>query len=107
MSQSDTSALQQAAYEAPMVKRQAEIDLERAKRGLEQAKSDYQTKIKQAEAKMREVGTELEQAKNKQAAIQGIMNQFTITAPEVGMVTYIKQWDGSRKGVGGQERAGH
>ncbi|HMC56346.1 MAG TPA: hypothetical protein VKH19_14285, partial [Gemmatimonadaceae bacterium] len=51
-------AKEQAVYEAPTVKRQAEIDYEKAERALAQAKKDYITKTEQAKAKMREVGAE-------------------------------------------------
>ena len=50
-------AKEQAVYEAPTVKRQAEIDYEKATRALAQAKKDYITKVEQAKAKMREVGS--------------------------------------------------
>ena len=51
-------AKEQAQYEAPSVKRQADIDLEKATRALAQAKRDYETKKQQAIAKMSEVGAE-------------------------------------------------
>src|SRR5438105_914679 len=47
-------AKEEAVYEAPTVKRQAEIDYEKAERALAQAKTDYETKTEQARAKMRE-----------------------------------------------------
>ncbi|MEO7966690.1 MAG: RND transporter, partial [Gemmatimonadaceae bacterium] len=48
-------AKEQAIYEAPTIRRQAEIDHEKATRALAQAKIDYKTKTEQAQAKMREV----------------------------------------------------
>src|SRR5262245_62888722 len=45
-------AKEQAAYEAPTIKRQAEIDYEKAQRALEQSKRNLETKTKQAVAKM-------------------------------------------------------
>src|SRR6476659_6006044 len=52
-------AKEQAQYEAPTIKRQAEIDYEKAQRGLEQAKRNLDTKTKQAIAKMTSVGADL------------------------------------------------
>ena len=52
-------AKDQAVYEAPSVRRQAEIDYEKAERALAQARSDYLTRDEQAKAKMREVGADL------------------------------------------------
>ena len=45
-------AKEQAQYEAPTIKRQAEIDYEKAQRALEQSKRNLDTKTKQAVAKM-------------------------------------------------------
>src|SRR5215212_9220557 len=45
-------AREQAKYEAPTIKRQAEIDYEKAQRALEQSKRNLLTKTKQAVAKM-------------------------------------------------------
>src|SRR6185437_2369832 len=58
-------AKDQAAYEAPSIKRQAEIDLEKAQRGLEQAKRNLDTKTKQAVAKMSSVGADLGRQQNQ------------------------------------------
>ncbi len=58
-------AKEQAIYEAPTVKRQAEIDLEKAERALAQAKVDYKTKTEQAQAKMREVGADRDRQQNQ------------------------------------------
>lgn len=95
-------AKEQAVYEAPTVKRQAEIDLEKAERALAQAKVDYKTKTEQAQAKMREVGADLGRQQNKLAVVQAVMQGFTITAPEPGMVIYVKEWNGRKKTVGSQ-----
>lgn len=95
-------AKEQAVYEAPTVKRQAEIDLEKAERALAQAKVDYKTKTEQAQAKMREVGADLGRQQNKLTIVQTVMQGFTITAPAPGMVIYVKEWNGRKKTVGSQ-----
>src|SRR2546423_10634769 len=58
-------AKEQAVFEAPTVKRQAEIDYEKATRAFAQAKVDYQTKTEQAKAKMREVGADVARQQNQ------------------------------------------
>lgn len=93
---------QQSTYEAPSVKRQAEIDLDKAKRAFEQAKSNYITKKAQAEAKMREVGSDVERQSNLLKVMQDVMNGFTIRAPSDGMVIYVKEWNGQKKTQGSQ-----
>jgi len=92
----------QSTYEAPSVKRQAEIDLDKAKRAYEQAKANYVTKKLQAEAKMREVGSEVQRQSNMLKIVQDVMDAFVIRAPSPGMVLYAKEWNGQKKTVGSQ-----
>jgi RND family efflux transporter MFP subunit len=98
-------AKEQSVYEAPTVRRQAEIDLEKATRALAQAKLDYKTKTEQAEAKMREVGADRDRQRNMLAIVQDVMQNFTIKAPAPGMVTYVKEWNGKKKTTGSQVNA--
>ncbi len=98
-------AKEQAKFEAPTIKRQAEIDYEKAERGLEQSKRSLDTKTKQAEAKMSSVGADLGRQENQLKSIQDIMGQFTIKAPSSGMVIYDREWNGKKKGVGSQWNA--
>ncbi len=95
-------AKEQAVYEAPSIQRQAEIDLERAQRALDQAKVDYGTKTEQAKAKMREVGADYDRQKNLLATVQDVMANFTIKAPGPGMVIYIREWNGKKRTAGAQ-----
>jgi RND family efflux transporter MFP subunit len=95
-------AKEQAAYEAPTVKRQAEIEYEKAERALAQAKMDYVTKTSQAQAKMREVGADKDRQTNMMKIAQEVMEGFTVRAPAPGMVIYMKDWNGKKRGVGGQ-----
>ena len=98
-------AKEQSVYEAPTVRRQTEIDLEKAQRALAQAKLDYKTRTEQAEAKMREVGADRDRQKNLLAVVQEVMMNFTIRAPAPGMVTYVKEWSGKKKVTGSQVNA--
>jgi len=95
-------AKDQAQYEAPTIKRQAEIDYEKAQRALEQSKRNLDTKTKQAVAKMSSVGADLGRQQNQLKSIQEVMGNFTIKAPSPGMVIYVKEWNGKKKGVGSQ-----
>jgi RND family efflux transporter MFP subunit len=98
-------AKEQAVYEAPTVRRQAEIDYERAERALAQARSDYETKTEQARAKMREVGADLQRQRNLLRVVQDVMTGFTIRAPAPGMVIYVKEWNGRKRTTGSQVNA--
>jgi multidrug efflux pump subunit AcrA (membrane-fusion protein) len=93
-------AKEQAVYEAPTVQRQTAIDNERAERALTQARSDLQTRTQQAQAKMREMGTEVERQRNTQKQIQDVLAGFTIRAPSPGMVIYVREWNGKKRTAG-------
>src|SRR5436305_418260 len=98
-------AKEQAQYEAPTIKRQAEIDYEKAQRAFDQSKVNYQTKLKQAIAKMAEVGADRDRQANQLKNIQDVMSSFTVKAPSPGMVIYVREWNGKKKGVGSQWNA--
>ena len=98
-------AKEQAAYESPSVKRQVEIDYEKATRQLAQSKINYVTKTQQAVAKMAEVGADVQRQRNKLTSVKDVLGNFTIRAPSPGMVIYVKEWNGKKKGIGSQVSA--
>jgi len=93
-------AKEQAVYEAPTVKRQAEIDFEKAERALAQAGADYVTRTEQAKAKMREVGADVARQRNLLGLVTTVMEGFTIRAPAPGMVIYVTEWNGRKRTTG-------
>ena len=95
-------AKEQATYEAPTVQRQTAIDLERAERALAQARSDLETRTQQAQAKMREVGADVERQRSQLQVVQDVLAGFTIKAPSPGMVIYVREWNGRKRTVGSQ-----
>jgi multidrug efflux pump subunit AcrA (membrane-fusion protein) len=95
-------AKDQSAYEAPSMQRQAEIDLDKARRALDQARANYITKEQQARAKMREVGSDVERQRNLLAIVREVEAAYTIRAPSDGMVIYAKEWNGQKKVAGSQ-----
>lgn len=98
-------AVEQSKYESPAVKRQAQIDFEKAQRQLEQEKKNYVTKTKQAEAKLREIEADLEKEKRELQKIQDLLGKFRISAPENGMVIYKRNRNGSKLTEGGSVSA--
>lgn len=89
-------AVDQSKYESPAVQRQAEIDLDKARRQLAQEKKNYQTKVKQAEAQMSEVEADLQEEQNDLDKIRKLIKEFTVYAPAQGMVIYKRNYDGSK-----------
>ena len=92
--------LQQSIYEPPASIRKLEINLEKLKRDLKERDENYQIKKKQANAKMVEVGTEVSKIRNKLQDLNELLKSFTIYSDSNGMLTYVKNWDGSKKKVG-------
>lgn len=88
--------MEQSVYEPPSVKRQAQIDFEKAERSYNRAVSNYATEQRQAEAKMRAVEADLTIAQRKLDDLNAISAQFTVTAPDTGMVIYHRSWRGER-----------
>lgn len=95
-------AQEQTRYEAPSVQRQADIDYEKAQRALDQGRKDLVTRTEQSQAKMREVGADLERQRNLQQIVIDVMTGFTVRAPASGMVIYVREWNGRKKGAGAQ-----
>jgi len=98
-------AKEQAIYEAPTVRRQTEIDYQRAERALAQARTDLETRTAQAQAKMREMGAEVARQRSMLNVVQDVLAGFTIRAPSPGMVIYVKEWNGKKRTAGSQVNA--
>lgn len=94
--------LDQSQYEPPATVRQAEIDLEKAKRALQQAKENYKIKKQQNVAKMQVVALNKQKQERSLEGMNELMKSFTITAPEDGMVIYKKDWNGKATKKGSQ-----
>ncbi len=92
--------LEQSAYEAPAMRRQAQIDYDRAERSYDQARKNYVTKRKQAIAKIQAVEVDLMKERARMGVLMDTMRDFTILAPADGMVIYAREWNGKKKVVG-------
>ncbi|MCH8329871.1 MAG: HlyD family efflux transporter periplasmic adaptor subunit [Bacteroidetes bacterium] len=92
--------LDQSKFEPPAAIRQAEINLEKSIRALEQAIENYKIKQEQARAKMAEITATLGLQKSKHTQILDLLDRFVIKAPEPGMVIYVREWNGKKKKVG-------
>ena len=86
--------LDQSKFEPPATIKQNEINLEKAKRAYNQALENYTIKKEQNIAKMQEVNANLRKGQRDLSELTSLMAEFTITAPEDGMLIYRKGWDG-------------
>jgi HlyD family secretion protein len=94
--------LDQSKFEPPASIKQAEINLDKAKRAYEQALQNNKIKKDQNVEKMREVAAELRKVKTEHDGMASILAAFSIVAPEDGMVIYRKWWDGKPVKAGSQ-----
>lgn len=92
--------LKQSTYEPPATIKKLEINLEKLQRDLKEKKENYKIKKRQANAKMVQVGTEVSKIKKKLNDLLELLKSFTIYSDGNGMITYNKNWDGSKKKVG-------
>lgn len=86
--------LDQSQFEPPATIKQAEIDLDKARRAFDQAKQNYQIKLEQNKAKMTEVAAERRKSQKEYDEMLNMAQSFRIMAPEPGMVVYHKGYDG-------------
>lgn len=93
--------LDQSQYEPPATIKKYENELEKLQRDKVRAKEEYQLKIEQAKAKMIEETSDLRRRQNRYDDMQEVLSDFTIMAPQAGMVIYTKM--GSERVVEGSQ----
>ncbi|HEX8061097.1 MAG TPA: HlyD family efflux transporter periplasmic adaptor subunit [Cyclobacteriaceae bacterium] len=94
--------LQQSKFEPPATIKQAEINLDKAKRAYEQALENYKIKKNQNIEKMKEIDAELRKVRGDFDGMTQVLQAFSVLAPEDGMVIYEKGWDGKPIKAGSQ-----
>lgn len=94
--------LDQSKFEPPANQKQAEIELDKARRAYSQALENYKIKKNQNIEKMREVAAELRKVQNEYNNMSQTLQGFEVMAPEPGMVIYHKDWDGKPIKAGSQ-----
>ncbi|MCT4586393.1 MAG: efflux RND transporter periplasmic adaptor subunit [Carboxylicivirga sp.] len=80
--------LEQSVYESPAVKRQANLDVERALRDLDQKKRNYKLKQKQDEYKVYRAYERVKIKQEKVNDIDKLFNVLEVKAPKPGLVIY-------------------
>ncbi len=89
--------LEQSIYEPKAKIQELELDIQKATRDIREKRENYIIKQKQARAKMIEVGTEVSKIRSQLKSLNELLKSFTIYSDAPGMVTYAKNWDGSKK----------
>lgn len=88
--------VEQSKYEPPATQRYAEIELDKAKRFLEQKNRNYSLMHAQTSLEIRNLRTELRMQSDKVRNYQEILSAFSIVSPSDGMVTYVKDRMGTK-----------
>jgi HlyD family secretion protein len=94
--------LDESKYEPPATIRQAEISLNKAQRGLEQLRKNYDLRKAQALADISQTRKALKDGQELADALQNFLSQFTIRAPSDGIVLYKEDWNGAKRKAGSQ-----
>jgi HlyD family secretion protein len=94
--------LEQSKYEPPTTIRQAQIALDKAERSYEQTLSNYDLKVEQARADIKDTELQLAKQRRKVADMQAVLQKFVVRAPASGMVIYKREWGGDKRKVGSE-----
>ena len=94
--------LDQSQFEPPATIKQAEIDLDKARRAYEQATQNYKIKLEQNRAKMTQTAAERRKVQNEYNEMLELVKEFQIMAPEPGMLVYAKGHDNLPMKAGSQ-----
>jgi hypothetical protein len=87
----------QSIYEPPATRRQADIEVEKSERALEQAQKSYTLQYRKELANLEDANSTYSQAQRKLEQMEDKIKQFNIFAPKKGMVIYTRSWNGRQQ----------
>ncbi|NOR87745.1 MAG: HlyD family efflux transporter periplasmic adaptor subunit [Bacteroidales bacterium] len=88
--------VENSKFEPPAAQRKVEISYEKSLRALEQAKENYVLKKNKEETSIQEVMIDFNKDQNRKQMILDLIGEFTIKAPQAGMVIYAKTYRGDK-----------
>jgi len=92
--------LNQSQFEPPAEIKKAEINLEKSRRTYQQAVENYKLQKEKSVAKVDEAAAKMMDDQNQLNFLNKLAQEFTVIAPEQGMVIYKRDWRGQKQGVG-------
>jgi multidrug efflux pump subunit AcrA (membrane-fusion protein) len=92
--------LHNSKYEPPTTIREAEIELDRAQRTLEQQQRSYTQIFAQNKTDIVNQNYWVRKVSQRVKDIEEVLAEFTIKAPASGMVIYKREWSGTKRKVG-------
>lgn len=90
-------AVQESKFEPPAVQRKAKITQERSERQLKQTIDNYKLKEQKATAEIFEIQAQLNKQVRSKDNLVEIIDEFSVKAPESGMLIYEQSWRGKIK----------
>tara|TARA_R110001599_G_scaffold8165_1_gene39121 strand:- start:8530 stop:9810 length:1281 start_codon:yes stop_codon:yes gene_type:complete len=97
--------LKNSQYEPPAVVAEKRMELERAEKQYLVETENYELQRQKSVAKMKGAAAKMQDDKVKLDNLMALRSQFSIMAPEAGMLIYKRDWRGSKMGVGAQVNA--
>jgi len=88
--------VENSKYEPVATQRKMEITYEKSLRALQQSKENYQLKKNKEETSIDEIMIDYNRDLNKKNNIMDVLAEFTIKAPQAGMVIYAKTYRGDK-----------
>ncbi len=92
--------LNQSEFEPPAEIKKAQINVEKAKRAYNQAVENYRLQKEKSVAEVEEAAAKMLDDQNQRNFLRDLASEFTVKAPEQGMVIYKRDWRGQKQGVG-------
>ncbi len=94
--------LAQSKYEPPATIRQAQLNVDKQERALEQARKNYSLRKAKALADIKTKRRLYNDGNELVTALQEFLSKFTIQAPSPGMVIYKEEFNGTKRKTGSQ-----
>ena len=94
--------LAQSKYEPPATIRQAQLNVDKQERALEQARKNYTLRKAKALADIKTKRRLYNDGNELVTALQEFLSKFTIHAPSPGMVIYKEEFNGTKRKTGSQ-----
>jgi len=82
--------MEESVYESPSIQKKAEMDLDKAKRRLEQEQKAFVLKMKQEENRVDRRFINYRQVLERFQELNKLLAELEITAPKAGIITYFK-----------------
>ena len=94
--QQERLEIEKNRFEPQMIIEESKLKLEKSERDYVQLQDKLRLKKIQSEAKIEEIDANLRQQTNKMQQYTTISEDFTVMAPEDGMLIYEQSWNGKK-----------